>query len=232
LAYATVDELAAAIRTRVTPTSTPVLERCLDAATEEIDHYLDVSPTSGTLPVAGDRTDVGVFDYSISGTVSDPGAGKLAIEPATLEMSVSTEDRVGADVTAALAGLEVGEVLMLQERADALSWGTYDLLEPAEMFPTWAALTVAARDVSNLAPIAGNDDLVLTAFPLPPPTPAAASELVHAECIARAVEWYKANDAALGIAGYNDAGTLTPPASTFDRHASILAPLVEQWGIA
>jgi hypothetical protein len=106
-AYATVDELAAAVRTRVTPTSTPVLERCLDSAAEEIDHYLD----------AGGPVD---------------------------------------------------------------------------------------------------------------PVPA----LVKSECLSRAVEWYKANDAALGILGYNDSGTLTPPASTFDRHAAILVPLVDAWGIA
>ena len=112
MAYVTIDELAAAVRTRVTPASTPVLERCAAAASEEIDHYLDLQP----------------------------------------------------------------------------------------------------------AP----------AHPIEAPYPA----LVVTVALARATEWYKANDAALGVLGYNDTGTLTPPASTFDRHAAILVPLVDAWGIA
>jgi hypothetical protein len=112
LAYATVDELAEAVRTRVNDKTTPILERCLGAATEEIDDYL------GAVPV-----------------------------PAPLIV-------------------------------------------------------------------------------VPP------SELIHAECLARAVEWYKANDAALGVLGYNDSGTLKPPDSTFDRHAANLSMRVESWGIA
>lgn len=112
MAYATVDELAAAVRTRVTETSTPILERCLEAATEEIDTCL----------------------------------GWPTVEP-----------------------LAAGEV-------------------PA---------------------------------------------LVHSVCLVRGVEWYKANDAALGVLGYNDTGALTPPASTFDRHAAVLVPgLAQTFGIA
>jgi hypothetical protein len=41
VAYATVDELAAALRITVTAQNTPTLQACLDAAGEEIDHAVD-----------------------------------------------------------------------------------------------------------------------------------------------------------------------------------------------
>ena len=41
MAYATVDELAAALRVAVTAANTPALQACLDAAAVEIDHYVD-----------------------------------------------------------------------------------------------------------------------------------------------------------------------------------------------
>lgn len=63
----------------------------------------------------------------------------------------------------------------------------------------------------------------------PPATPSA---LVHAVCIVRGVEWYKANDAALGVLGNVETGTIQTPSSSFDRHAAVLTPLVENWGVA
>lgn len=41
MAYATVEELAAALRVRVTPDNTATLQACLDAAAAEIDHDVD-----------------------------------------------------------------------------------------------------------------------------------------------------------------------------------------------
>ena len=41
MAYAEVDDLAAALRVRVTPENTPALQACLDAAAAEIDHDVD-----------------------------------------------------------------------------------------------------------------------------------------------------------------------------------------------
>jgi hypothetical protein len=41
LAYATVDELAAALRVKVTPDNAAALQACLDAAATEIDHGVD-----------------------------------------------------------------------------------------------------------------------------------------------------------------------------------------------
>jgi hypothetical protein len=41
MAYATADQLAAALEIRVTATNTELLEACLEAAAAEIDHTLD-----------------------------------------------------------------------------------------------------------------------------------------------------------------------------------------------
>ena len=50
MAYATVDELAAALRTKVTAENTAALQACLDAAAEEIDHAVDWQ-TKPTQPI-------------------------------------------------------------------------------------------------------------------------------------------------------------------------------------
>jgi hypothetical protein len=52
MAYATVDQLAAALRIRVTPENTEGLQACLDAAAAEIDHALDrVDPVDPADPL-------------------------------------------------------------------------------------------------------------------------------------------------------------------------------------
>jgi hypothetical protein len=50
MAYATVEQLAKALKTRVTAENTAGLQACLDAAALEIDRYVDrdVPPTQGT----------------------------------------------------------------------------------------------------------------------------------------------------------------------------------------
>ena len=50
--------------------------------------------------------------------------------------------------------------------------------------------------------------------------------------IARAVEWYKASDAAFGVLGFADVGTAQVRVDSFARHVAALTPLVEQFGLA
>jgi len=47
----------------------------------------------------------------------------------------------------------------------------------------------------------------------------------------RAVEWWKANDAAFGWLGSGD-DALRIPRSPFTRHAVTLTPLRQRWGVA
>lgn len=50
--------------------------------------------------------------------------------------------------------------------------------------------------------------------------------------LVRAVEWYKANDAAFGVIGFDQTGALQAPRDGFNRHAYTLTPLKQQWGLA
>lgn len=60
----------------------------------------------------------------------------------------------------------------------------------------------------------------------------AGDPLAHMVCIARGVEWYKANDAAYGVVGFDATGVLAAPRDGFARHAADLIPLVQTFGIA
>lgn len=68
----------------------------------------------------------------------------------------------------------------------------------------------------------------LESEPLPDPAPA----LIHEVCIARGVEWWKANDAAFGVVGFESTGVLSAPRDGFARHAADLIPFHQQFGIA
>ena len=48
----------------------------------------------------------------------------------------------------------------------------------------------------------------------------------------RGVEWWKSNDAAFGVIGFDDAGSLQAPRDGFRRHAATLKPLKQQYGVA
>lgn len=59
MSYATVDELAEALRIRVTPANTALLTACLEAAAGEIDHFCDrVDPMPVPTPAEINRTNV------------------------------------------------------------------------------------------------------------------------------------------------------------------------------
>lgn len=64
--------------------------------------------------------------------------------------------------------------------------------------------------------------------PLPDPPPV----LVSRVNVNRAVEWFKAADAAYGIVGFEQVGLLHAPRDGFARHAVNLTPYKQRWGIA
>jgi len=80
-----------------------------------------------------------------------------------------------------------------------------------------ACLDAAASEIDNTA------DRV---DPIDPADP-----LVNRVNLLRGVEWYKANDAAFGVIGVSDTGTLQAPRNTFRRHAVSLLPLKQRWGV-
>jgi hypothetical protein len=62
---------------------------------------------------------------------------------------------------------------------------------------------------------------------LPDPAP----PLVASVCIARGVEWWKANDAAFGAVGFDGTGVLSAPADGFARHARNLITYKARFGV-
>jgi hypothetical protein len=60
----------------------------------------------------------------------------------------------------------------------------------------------------------------------------AGDPLANRVNVLRAVEWWKANDAAFGVIGYDGTGSLYAPRDGFARHARTLRPLKQREGIA
>jgi hypothetical protein len=73
--------------------------------------------------------------------------------------------------------------------------------------------------------------LVPTQQIVEPDTPA-ADALLNRVNLVRAVEWYKSNDAAFGVIGFDETGALKAPRDGFSRHAYALTPLKQRWGLA
>jgi hypothetical protein len=83
-----------------------------------------------------------------------------------------------------------------------------------------AAVAAASIEIDHEC---GRDE----ADPIPPDDP-----LAYVVCIARGVEWFKANDAAYGVIGFDATGVLAAPRDGFARHAANLIPLKQSFGIA
>lgn len=66
------------------------------------------------------------------------------------------------------------------------------------------------------------------ASPLPIPPPA----LIVRVCVNRAVEWWKAADAAFGALGFDGTGVLSAPRDGFARHGRDLIAFKSRFGVA
>ena len=63
------------------------------------------------------------------------------------------------------------------------------------------------------------------------PVPA-GDALANRVNILRGVEWWKANDAAFGVIGFQETGALQAPRDGFARHVRALIPLKQRFGVA
>jgi hypothetical protein len=59
-----------------------------------------------------------------------------------------------------------------------------------------------------------------------------ANALANRVNIVRGVEWWKANDAAFGVIGFDQVGSLQAPRDSFHRHRKELLPLKVAFGVA
>jgi hypothetical protein len=66
----------------------------------------------------------------------------------------------------------------------------------------------------------------------PPDYTVTASPLVNRVNVLRGVEWFKANDAAFGVIGYDQTGAVRTPRNGFARHALTLVPVKQRFGVA
>jgi hypothetical protein len=65
-----------------------------------------------------------------------------------------------------------------------------------------------------------------------PPLTGSSLALARQINIIRGLEWFKANDAAFGVLGFEGVGALNVRPDGFARHAAALTPLVTQFGLA
>jgi hypothetical protein len=106
-----------------------------------------------------------------------------------------------------------------------MAYATIDELAAALRITVTAANTVGLQACLDAAAIE-IDDTVDRLEPIDPADP-----LANRVNLLRGVEWFKANDAAFGVIGVSDTGTLTAPKNTFRRHSIALLPLKQQWGV-
>jgi hypothetical protein len=84
-------------------------------------------------------------------------------------------------------------------------------------------LNAAAQEIDN----ALDRDPNVTPDPIDPADP-----LLNRVNILRGVEWFKANDAAFGVLGFDQTGAVRTPRNSFARHAVALLSLKQQFGVA
>jgi hypothetical protein len=231
MAYATIDELAVALRVRVTAENTALLQTCLDAAALEINHDIDLVLEEGTVhPPAP-------YLFSTSTQATDPGAGRVRYNkvstPPTSQLYVDVLDDAAVDHTAGLQEATTSDVIEFADAVASDVWERFQLTGPAVNNTGWFMLPVAflAASTERLDRTEGKQLAVLTLRParLLPPQELALANRVN---VLRGVEWYKSNDAAFGVIGFEETGALQAPRDGFNRHAYTLSPLKRQWGLA
>src|SRR5262245_29228250 len=106
-----------------------------------------------------------------------------------------------------------------------MAYATIDELAAALRITVTTANTASLQACLDAAAVE-IDDAVDRTDPI-----AAGDPLANRVNIVRGVEWYKANDAAFGVLGVSDTGTLQAPRNTMRRHAITLLPLKQLFGI-
>jgi len=214
------------LRIQVTAQNTDQLQRCVDAAAFEIDDCID-------RPAQAFTTVGWYFDAATQ--AADPGPGNLRMnksnKAAVTALYVSTTDAAGSPWTAAL---QTDDVLRLYDAADSQRWQQFTLTGPSTDHGGWVEVPVNDSGSSD-PPFEPQDGQLLTAVGLRL-TPLVTRQLSLANRInvLRGVEWWKANDAAVGAAvGMDQSGVFTAPRSSFmTRHGGNMIPLKQQFGVA
>lgn len=237
MSYATVEELAGALRVRVTAENEATLQRCLDAAAEEIDHEIDwpagAAAPAGQYPSETLSVIVSApYVFSASNVMGDPGPGGFRTDktsPANVAaLALSYVDSGGIDRKGVLELAAGGTIIVTGGGQQAF----LTILAALTDNGTWAEIPV---DYIG-GPMALTDGVVYEVGSIveapPAPVPDDGTALANRVNVLRGVEWFKAQDAAFGVIGFDQTGALQAPRDGFARHAYTLTPLKRRWAIA
>lgn len=225
MAYATVDELAAALRISVTAGNTAALQSCLDAAALEINSAVDVPPGS----LAGGR-----WLYSTVTAAADPGAGYLRLDkgslPAVKKLYVDPVDADNVDRAAGLVTVTTDDLVDIRDYATSVDWARYVVTGAAIDHAGWIEVPLNYDTGSGTLVLTQAEPVLLSGLR---PSVQIGNRLALAKRvnILRGVEWWKSNDAAWNVLS-DVSGALRLPRNTFARHAAALLPLKQRWGIS
>lgn len=227
MAYATVDELAAALRIAVTAANTEALQTCLDAAAIEIDDTID-APAEIALPR-------GTWAFDTATAAADPGPGLVRLNrttpAATTEIYADEEEQPGVAAASFADELPTtGDVIRMEDHAAASRFEQFAVTGPAIDETGWVRIPVDRTATSGTLVLAAGTFVDLV-FYRPSRPVGNALALANRVNIVRGVEWWKAQDAAFGVLGSTDLGPVRAPKDQFARHALELVPLKQRFGV-
>jgi hypothetical protein len=135
---------------------------------------IDFSNTSVLgLPYAEGSTE-GLWNFSSTTTMADPGSGKVRVNdpsvPSATQMAISATTKGGTDRSQIIKSLMVGDQIVCQDRNNSANWVRYMVQSAPINNATWFQIAVSAMSNSGTTP-SNNNELVI-AFegggPLPP----------------------------------------------------------------
>src|SRR5262245_33473079 len=142
MAYATVDDLAAALRVTVTVQNTPTLQSCLDAAAAEINHTIDA-----------DLDEVSSADwiYSTTLTMADPGAGNVRFNKsnANAVQNIALSATTAGGVTVAPGDIDVDDHLRFYDATNSNRWEQFLVTNPVTVNAGWGQIPVTHENASG-----------------------------------------------------------------------------------
>lgn len=210
----------------MTPEMVPVLQKCLDAAASEIDHHIDRRYA---------ETAAGSWAFTDSTAAADPGTGALGLDKqspsAVTALYISNTDADGVDRSSDIAALDVSCFVRLTDPVDWRSWELFTVTGAPVAHAGWTEVPVNHNASTGSLPLDDGDALKVGAV-TPTREITQGLALANRVNVLRGVEWWKANDAAFGIIGFDQVGAVRAPRDSFARHGATLVPLKQQWGIA
>jgi hypothetical protein len=108
----------------------------------------------------------GLWNFSTSTTIADPGSGKLRVNNATVsaatQMAISVTTQPGTDVTNVFKACQTGDQIMVQDRSNSANWIRYTVASAPTNNTSWFLIPITF--VSGSGTTSGNNNLLVVAF--------------------------------------------------------------------